>query len=80
MTILRTLAATAAFGLFAGSAFAAFSDMDANGDGALSVDEFATAFPDASTDAFAAIDVNADGGVTEEEYVAAVEAGVLPAE
>ncbi|MEM8872266.1 MAG: EF-hand domain-containing protein [Pseudomonadota bacterium] len=74
------IAATAATFTLGTAAFAAFSDADANGDGALSPDEFAAAFPDISAETFASVDTDADGVLSEGEHVAAVEAGVLPAE
>lgn len=62
------------------TAFAAFSDIDADGDGAVSGEEFVTAFPEATGEDFVKVDLNADGTITEDEHVAAVEAGLLPAE
>lgn len=50
---------------------------DANGDGAISMEEIKQVHPDVTEDVFAAIDADADGSVSEEEYQAAVEAGVL---
>jgi hypothetical protein len=65
----------------AGTAYAAsFADIDANGDGAISADEFALAYPEAGTDVMTAADTNGDGQLSNEEHVAAVEAGTLPAE
>lgn len=73
--------ASTALVLTAGTAaFAAFADLDADGDGALSAAEFTTAFPDISGDVFLTIDANADGVISEDEHVAAVDAGLLPAE
>jgi hypothetical protein len=59
---------------------APFAEVDANGDGAVSQEEFASAYPDAGEEAWTQIDANADGQVTEDEHQAAVAAGVLPAE
>ena len=50
---------------------------DANGDGALSMEEIKEVHPDVTEDIFAAIDADASGSVSEEEYQAAVDAGVL---
>ncbi len=63
-----------------GAAFAAFTDVDADGDGVLSADEFVSGFPDATEEIFTATDLNADGAISEEEHAAAVDAGILPAE
>lgn len=62
------------------AALAAFADIDSDGDGLLSADEFAAGFPDLGAEAFVSIDTDADGMVSEPEHVAAVEAGLLPAE
>ena len=65
----------------AGVAHAApFAEVDANGDGAISQDEFAGAYPEAGEDAHSQVDANADGQITEAEHQAAVDAGLLPAE
>jgi Ca2+-binding EF-hand superfamily protein len=62
------------------AAFAAFGDYDSDGDGALNGEEFIAAYPDLTGEDFVKVDVNADGAITEDELVAAVEAGLLPAE
>lgn len=59
------------------SAFAA-ADIDANGDGLLTLDEVQSVFPEISTESFSAMDLNADGALDESEWVAAQEAGLLP--
>lgn len=65
----------------AGAAQAAsFGDVDANGDGAVSQDEFASAYPEAGEDLWIQIDANADGQVTEDEFQAAVDSGLIAAE
>ena len=75
---LVTLAAGAV--ALAGLASAAeFAEMDGNGDGLVTREEFAAAFPGADDAAFMAADTNADGGLTEDELEAARESGVLPA-
>ena len=73
-------ALTTGFAIVGTTAFAAFSDIDTNGDGAVNGEEFVVAFPDATGEDFVRVDVNADGTITEDEHVAAVEAGLLPAE
>lgn len=54
-------------------------DLDADGDGMVSMDEFAAAYPDLGEDAFTAADANADGMLDADEIAAATEAGVIPA-
>lgn len=56
----------------------ALAEMDANGDGAVTMSEFQEAYPDAEAGTFSALDTDADGALSEEEISAAVEAGVLP--
>lgn len=56
----------------------ALAEMDANGDGAVTMSEFQEAYPDAEAGTFSALDTDADGALSEEEIAAAVEAGVLP--
>ncbi|MEO0386058.1 MAG: EF-hand domain-containing protein [Pseudomonadota bacterium] len=76
----RLFLAGTALLLSASAAFAAFSDVDADGDGAITAVEFTTAFPDLESGSFVAADANADGVITEDEHVAAVDAGILPAD
>lgn len=71
-------AATFAIALTLPAAALASEAMDADGDGAVSAEEFATAHPEASEGTFEQIDSNADGALTEDEISAAREAGVLP--
>ncbi|MCB1338973.1 MAG: hypothetical protein KDK10_16480 [Maritimibacter sp.] len=52
---------------------------DTDGDGLVSMDEFAAAYPDLGEDAFTSADANADGMLDADEIAAATEAGVLPA-
>ncbi|MGB3314460.1 MAG: EF-hand domain-containing protein [Albidovulum sp.] len=76
---MKKLAFTLAFGLAStGMAFAqGVTDMDADGSGALSLEELQVAYPSATEDTFVTIDTNADGAVDEAELTAAVEAGTL---
>jgi Ca2+-binding EF-hand superfamily protein len=52
---------------------AVFADMDANGDGAVSEDEFLGAAESRASDRFARVDADGDGGITLEELLAAVD-------
>lgn len=57
---------------------AVLAEMDANGDGAVTMSEFQDAYPDAEAGTFSAVDTNADGALSEEEISAAIDAGKLP--
>ena len=63
-----------AFAMGAGAA-----ELDANGDGLLSVSEVQAVYPDVTAEQFSAMDLNADGALDEPEIAAAQEAGVMPA-
>ncbi|MEM8692210.1 MAG: hypothetical protein AAGG57_10020 [Pseudomonadota bacterium] len=56
------------------------TEMDANGDGVLTIDEVQASFPDVSSDGFSAMDLNADGALDADEIAAAQEAGLMPEE
>lgn len=58
---------------------ASVAEVDANGDGILSVAEVQAVYPDVTTDQFAAMDLNADGALDDGEVLAAQEAGLMPA-
>lgn len=80
MTKLNKLAAIAvsalclpAYAMGAGAA-----DLDANGDGLLSVTEVQAVYPDVTAEQFSAMDLNADGALDDAEVQAATEAGVMP--
>jgi hypothetical protein len=80
MRKLCTILAASVIGM-AGAAYAAsFADIDANGDGAITTEEFAAAYPDATQDTWTAADANGDGALSSDEHVAAVSAGLLSAE
>lgn len=57
---------------------ASFSELDANGDGMVTLDEVQTVHSDITAEAFTAMDTNMDGVLDEEEARAAEEAGLLP--
>ncbi|EDM73442.1 hypothetical protein RAZWK3B_04440 [Roseobacter sp. AzwK-3b] len=57
---------------------AVLAEMDANGDGAVTMSEFQDAYPDAEAGTFPALDTDADGALSEAEIAAAVDAGILP--
>lgn len=56
----------------------ALAELDANGDGAVTMSEFQEAYPDAEPGTFSALDTDADGALSEDEIAAAVDAGILP--
>jgi len=58
---------------------AGVAELDANGDGLLSVSEVQAVYPDVTAEQFSAMDLNADGALDDGEIVAAQEAGVMPA-
>ncbi len=71
-------AATFAIALTLPAAAMASEAMDANGDGAVSAEEFSAAHPEAAEGTFEQIDANGDGALAEDEIGAAREAGILP--
>ncbi len=74
-TILAITAAT-----FSTAAYAAdFATVDANQDGAVSVEELTAAMPDVDTNAFLAADTDQSGSLSEDEMTAAIENNLLPA-
>ncbi len=65
--------------LLAAPALAETANPDTDGDGVLSMEEFAAAWPDLADDSFALVDSNSDGVLDGDEVAAATEAGLLPA-
>ena len=55
------------------------SEIDANGDGVLTIDEVQAAFPDTTGETFSTMDLNADGALDSSEVGAAQDAGLMPA-
>lgn len=55
------------------------TEVDANGDGLLSVTEVQAVYPDVTAEQFSAMDLNADGALDDGEVEAATEAGMMPA-
>lgn len=79
--MLKKLTVLIASGVIAsaGAAYAAsFADLDADGDGVITQEELAAAYPEVGEDAMAAVDANGDGQISEDEHAAAVDAGLLP--
>ena len=75
--MIRKLLAVTAVTLFASTsvhAAEAFKQADVNADGALSMEEIATIFPDTPEDQFKAADADGNGELSEEEFAAAVPA------
>ena len=80
MKLIKT--APVAFGLVLAATPALFAQEagpDVDGDGMVTMEEFAAAYPDLTEDVFTAADANADGMLDADEIAAATEAGVLPA-
>lgn len=57
---------------------AALEEMDANGDGMVTLDEVQAMYPEIAAETFTAADANADGTLDAEELAAAEEAGLMP--
>ncbi len=55
-------------------------EVDANGDGLLTIQEVQAVFPSVTAEGFSAMDANADGALDDSEIKAAEEAGLLKAE
>lgn len=57
---------------------AAATEVDANGDGMLTLDEVQAVFPEITAESFSAMDANADGALDDSEVAAAQDAGMMP--
>lgn len=67
-------------GILATSAFAAGAiEIDANGDGVVTVEEMQAVFPDMTAETFASLDSNDDGALDDAELIAGQEQGLIPA-
>ncbi len=53
-------------------------EVDANGNGVLTLDEVQASFPDVTLNDYMAMDLNADGSLDAREVRAAEEAGMMP--
>jgi len=74
---MRSLFITTALALLATQVAQAgdISAVDLNGDGMLSSEEFAAAYPDAVPDLFVAVDLDGDGLIDADEFSAATASG-----
>ena len=54
-------------------------EIDANGDGMMTVDEIQAVYPEMTAEAFAEADLNSDGVLDDAEMVAGQERGLIPA-
>jgi len=54
-------------------------EVDANGDGLMTIDEVQAVFPDVTPEQFAQVDTNDDGAIDDAEMVAGQEQGLMPA-
>ncbi len=77
MKLVLTLSA---LGLVAASMAqaATLDELDANGDGAVTMDEVQAIYPEIAAETFNAADSNADGVLDEEGLVLAQQAGLMP--
>jgi len=73
----RKLIAAAAI-LFGAAAAYATTEIDLNGDGGLSMEEFTLAYPDLTEAEFKTADVDSDGMINEAELADALAIGLLP--
>tara|TARA_R110002110_G_scaffold97902_1_gene251044 strand:+ start:940 stop:1200 length:261 start_codon:yes stop_codon:yes gene_type:complete len=80
MTKLNKIAAIAVSALYlpAYAMGAGAAEVDANGDGLLSVTEVQAVYPDVTAEQFSAMDLNADGALDDAEVQSATEAGMMP--
>ena len=58
---------------------AAMTEIDANGDGLMTIEEVRAVFPEITAETFSAVDVNGDGALDDAEMVAGQEQGLIPA-
>ncbi|QBF31638.1 hypothetical protein [Thalassococcus sp. S3] len=77
-TTVLTLVTTLGLALPVASMGQTSTEVDANGDGVLTIDEVQAVYPEITADAFTAMDVNADGALDNDEVLAAQEAGMMP--
>ena len=53
-------------------------EVDANGDGVMTVDEVQAVYPDITAETFAEVDTNNDGVLDDAEMIIGVENGLVP--
>lgn len=77
----KFIALAIGMGALATSAFAqaGLEDMDANGDGLLTMEEVQAVYPEVTPEQFSQIDANGDGVIDEAELNAAQAEGLMPA-
>ncbi|MBK0329414.1 hypothetical protein I5535_19250 [Rhodobacteraceae bacterium F11138] len=75
---LKTLTFLSAIGLALPALATAATELDANGDGLLTLDEVQAVLPETTAESFTAMDANADGALDGEEISMAQDAGLLP--
>ncbi|SHJ23311.1 EF hand [Shimia gijangensis] len=54
------------------------ADLDANGDGVMTIEEVQVMFPDVTAEAFSAMDTDSDGVLSTDEVLAGQDAGLMP--
>ncbi len=74
----RTLTFLSAIGLALPGLALAATELDANGDGLLTLDEVQAVMPETTAESFSAMDTNADGALDSDEVGMAQEAGLMP--
>ncbi|WP_306116401.1 MULTISPECIES: EF-hand domain-containing protein [unclassified Roseovarius] len=53
-------------------------EVDANGDGVMTVDEVQAVYPDITAEVFAEVDTNNDGVLDDDEMIMGLEKGLVP--
>ena len=54
------------------------ANLDANGDGVMTIEEVQAMFPDVTAEAFSAMDTDSDGVLNADETLAGQDAGLIP--
>ena len=72
------LAMSAVLATAMGSAAFAATEVDANADGMVTLEEAQAQVPEITAEIFSSLDVNADGALDADEVAAAQDAGIMP--
>jgi len=79
MTYFTKFAAAASIAMLLPAMGTAATEVDADGDGLLTIAEVQAVYPDMTAEQFNQIDANADGALDDVEVQAAQDAGLMPA-
>lgn len=75
---MRTYILTALIGAGLSAPAWAASNIDANGDGMMTLEEVQAVYPEITAETFAAMDADQSGALDEDEAAAAMDAGLMP--